>query len=152
MPATTINKLTVDTKGMSTQDIYIEVYENKPRKVEKKESTNYTFSGIQLPSKHEYTEESESNSSLSYGSSNVDYELPSTIKEIESLKTIDEFAKYEANHNIRELSFVYQSNGGNVDDTSIILNINDLTHIESTGSMWSNSTYKKRAANWYGGD
>ncbi|WP_318941324.1 hypothetical protein [Enterococcus faecalis] len=143
MPATTINKLTVDTKGMSTQDIYIEVYENKPRKVEKKESTNYTFSGIQLPSKHEYTEESESNSSLSYGSSNVDYELPSTIKEIESLKTIDEFAKYEANHNIRELSFVYQSNGGNVDDTSIILNINDLTHIESTGSMWSNSTYKK---------
>ncbi|EGO8016862.1 hypothetical protein C3915_RS11520 [Enterococcus faecalis] len=143
MPTTTINKLTVDTKGMSTQDVYIEVYENKPRKVEKKESTNYTFSGIQLPSKHEYTEESESNSSFSYGSSNVDYELPSTIKEIESLKTIDEFAKYEANHNIRELSFVYQSNGGNVDDTSIILNVNDLTHIESTGSMWSNSTYKK---------
>ncbi|EOA3011340.1 hypothetical protein ACX35G_000750 [Enterococcus faecalis] len=142
-PATTINKLTIDTKGMSTQDVYIEVYENKPRKVEKKESTNYTFSGIQLPSKHEYTEESESNSSLSYGSSNVDYELPSTIKEIESLKTIDEFAKYEANHNIRELSFVYQSNGGNVDDTSIILNVNDLTHIESTGSMWSNNTYKK---------
>ncbi|EPN5990364.1 hypothetical protein ACT0K6_000166 [Enterococcus faecalis] len=143
MPATTINQLIVDTKGMSTQDVYIEVYENKPRKVEKKESTNYTFSGIQLPSKHEYTEESESNSSFSYGSSNVDYELPSTIKEIESLKTIDEFAKYEANHNIRELSFGYQSNGGNVDDTSIILNVNDLTHIESTGSMWSNSTYKK---------
>lgn len=36
MPATTINQLTVDTKGMSTQDVYIEVYENKPRKVEKK--------------------------------------------------------------------------------------------------------------------
>ena len=135
MPATTINQLIVDTKGMSTQDVYIEVYENKPRKVEKKESTNYTFSGIQLPSKHEYTEESESNSSFSYGSSNVDYELPSTIKEIESLKTIDEFAKYEANHNIRELSFGYQSNGGNVDDTSIILNVNNLTHIEITGSM-----------------
>lgn len=36
MPATTINQLIVDTKGMSTQDVYIEVYENKPRKVEKK--------------------------------------------------------------------------------------------------------------------
>lgn len=65
----------------------------------------------------------------------MDYELPSTTKEIESLKTIDEFAKYEANHNIRELSFGYQSNGGNVDDTSIILNVNNLTHIEITGSM-----------------
>lgn len=133
-PSTNVSKLKFEGDKISVQKSDISAPKDDPRKVSKGDVTNYTFEGIKLPKKSEYTDDD--------SDSDLEYELPENVKEIDAIKTLDEFASYEKEHNIRKLSFIYQSNGGSMSDSELILNVNDLTNIIPANS-YSEDTYKK---------
>lgn len=135
-PSASVEKLTFAGDKISVQKSQITAMKEKDREVSKDDVTNYTFSGIKLPKKNDYTEDSSD-----YDSSD-EYELPETEKEIEAIKTLEDFANYEKEHNIRKLVFVYQSNGGSMSDSQLVLNVNDLTNI-IPGYSFSDDTYQK---------
>lgn len=135
-PSTNVSKLKFEGDKISVQKSDISAPKDDPRKVSKDDVTNYTFEGIKLPKKSEYTDDDSDYNSY------TEYELPETEKEIEKIKTLDDFASYEKEHNIRQLSFIYQSNGGSMSDSELILNVNDLTNIIPANS-YSEDTYKK---------
>lgn len=135
-PSANVTKLTFTDDKISVQKSQIEVPKDDPRKVFKDDVTNYTFSGIKLPRKTDYTEDN--SDYVSYN----EYEIPDTEKEIEAIKTLEDFANYEKEHNVRKLVFIYQSNGGSMSDSEMVLNVNDLSNITPSYS-YSDETYKK---------
>ncbi|MGM0110806.1 hypothetical protein [Enterococcus sp. DIV0187] len=63
-------------------------------------------------------------------------------KRRKKFKTISDFVAYEKEHNIRKLVFVYQSIGGDLSNSELVLNVNELTNI-IPGVSYSDETYKK---------
>ncbi|MGM0110073.1 hypothetical protein [Enterococcus sp. DIV0187] len=135
-PSTSVTKLTFADDKISEQSSQVKAPKDDPREVKKGDVTHYTFSGIRLPKKSDYTEDD--SDYVSYN----EYELPETEKEIEAIKTLQDFANYEKEHNVRKIVFVYQSNGGSMSDSEMVLNVNDLSNI-IPGSSFSDDTYKK---------
>lgn len=120
----------IDSSRISINDEEREVTEN--------DSTYYTFEGLILPRKHEYTEQPENERTPI-----ETIELPETKKEFEDIETLEDFATYQKSKNVRELRFEYQSNGGDTSDEYFILNVNDIEKLESTEGWGSGIVLEK---------
>lgn len=129
------DKLVVDGDKITLQETAVS-FSSDERKVKKEDPNHYTFKGVTF-TKVDNVENEDADTI------DVDnYILPKEIAEVEKIKTLEDFANYQKEHNVRDLQFEYQSNGGNANDGEIIFNANDPSkfYLSGSGSYFSSSS------------